>query len=884
MLPKRTLFRLPSRSRARIREDVDDELAFYLDERSRELERQGLSAAEARAQAAREFGDMDYTRRYCVDQDVGAARDEARTRAVDELWQDLAFATRTLGRTPLVSALAIATLALGIAATTSMFTVVRAVLLESLPYESPESLVRVSTRFADGRESAGQIAAADLVDFQTRQRTLAGLAGFASRRYVYEGPENAAALAGSRVSSDFFELLGARPALGRTILSSDSAGSHVVLLAYDAWRRAFGGDPAIVGRNVRLNGEAYTVVGVMPEGFVAPMGEVDIWTVLDLRTALADVNRARKFRFLGAVGRLGAGQTVERAAADLDRIAEAMAVEHPETNAQFRAKVVSLRDAMVGSARQALLALMGASALLLLIACANVAGLALARSVSRSRELAIRNALGAGRARLVRQMLVESVTLSLLGGAAGVALAWWGTRALGAAAARVLPPLGTVDLDLSVLLFAVGASVASGVLFGTAPSLAATRLDVARTLRSAGRTSTGGRDVLAPRSVLASAQIALAVMLLIGAGLFARSLVALQRVERGYDPTQLLTFGVPLMGDRFDSRAAEADFYDQLFARLSALPGVVAVGASGNLPLGGGASASLAIRGRLEAEGSLPEVGYVTASDDYFRAMRIPLRAGRFFQPSDRSDAPPVVIVSEGVAQRYFPDGDAVGARVRLGPDPSEPWSEVVGVVADVRLGLSSEARPTVYANIRQDAWGGAQIVMRSTGDPLSLANAVQREVRAVDPGVPTVSIRLVTEAIEERLSSHRLSMQLMILFAAVALVLAAIGVYGVIAYGVTARARELGVRAALGATPRDVLTLVLGRGVRLAAIGVVAGLVVAAFGVRLIRTLLYGVSPMDGWTFAGASVVIAAIALVASYLPARRATRVDPVTVLRAE
>jgi predicted permease len=543
-----------------------------------------------------------------------------------------------------------------------------------------------------------------------------------------------------------------------------------------------------------------------------------------------------------------------------------------------------LKEAMVGPAREAVLMLMGAAALLLLLACANVAGLALARSVARARELAVRNALGAGRARLVRQMLAESLLLSIIGGAAGVALAWWGTKALGSAAARTLPPLGTIDVDPVVLLFALVTSVACGVIFGTAPALAATRLDVAKALRTGGRGHTSDRRTLAPRSVLAGAQIALAVMLLIGAGLLARTLYELQRLDRGYDPSGLLTFSVPLGGARYDSRATEGAYYDALFARLRSLPGVVAAGATGTLPLGGSSSASFAIRGRLEAEGQLPEVGYVTASDEYFEAMRIPLRAGRRFDSRDRTDATPAVIISESVARRFFPDGDALGAQVRLGPDPSEPWSTVVGIVADVRRGLADDARPTAYVNVRQDAWGGAEIVIRTARDPAALIPAVRRELRALDPGVPMVDVQPLTESVRDRLASKRLWAQLMLLFAAVALTLSAIGVYGVIAYGVTARAKELGVRAALGATPREVLSLVLSRGARLAAVGLVLGMLGAAASGRLLATQLYGVRALDGWTYGAAAALIGLIALAASYVPARRAMRVDPVTVLRAE
>jgi predicted permease len=448
----------------------------------------------------------------------------------------------------------------------------------------------------------------------------------------------------------------------------------------------------------------------------------------------------------------------------------------------------------------------------------------------------------------------------------------------------MLPPVGTIDVDRGVLAFALVVSVVSGVLFGTAPALASTRLDVARALRAGGRGSTADRGTMTPRNLLAVMQIALAVMLVVGAGLFARTLVALERVDRGYDPTQLLQFEVLLRGERYDSRAGEGAFYDELFARLRALPGVTGAAAVGSLPIYGGSSASLAIRGRLEEEGTLPEVGYVVASDDLFDVMRMPLLAGRRFDERVRSDGPPMVIVSESVARRYFPAGDAVGAQVRLGPDPSEPWADVIGVVADVRLGLAEEARPTVYVNVRQDAWGGAFVLVRTTGEPRALEAAVRRELRAIDPGVPMVHVTTLSEAVSERMLSQRVWAQLMSLFAIIALTIAGIGVYGVVAFGVSARARELGVRTALGARPRDVLLMVLAQGARLAGVGVLVGIAAAALGGRALATMLYGVQPLDAWTYAMAALVIASIALVASWVPARRATRVDPLTVLRAE
>jgi predicted permease len=882
----RRFLRLPRRSSARLRADLDDELRFYFDMRTRELVDQGMREADAHREAVREFGDLEYTKRYCLAEDAMSTRTEQRTNLVAELQQDVAHSWRWLRRAPGFAAVALTTIALGVGANTAIFSVVNGLLLRDLPYGEPDQLVRVWGDLLDSGNNRSQIAAGDFLDLRARQHSLSALGAFAWGGGTYIGPTDPVQLTGARVDANVFRILGVRPMLGRTFApGDDSTGvAPTVVLGYGAWRRVFGGDSAIVGKTIDLSGRQRTVIGVLPPSFFFPtQSEAEIFTPLDLTPVLRDANRIRKFRNLAAVGRLRPGVTAERANAELRDIMRQLEREHPESNSGKSVNVVGIRTAVVGDTRPAVLVLFGASLLVLLIACANVAGMLLSRAVSRRHELAVRAALGAGRGRLMRQMMTESLMLALCGGGVGMALGVWGTRALVASAADRLPAASQVVVDGTVLATALLVTIACGVVFGLVPALAASR-GVHLALKDAGRGSSGGVSRHRMRTALVTGQLALAVVLLVGAGLLMRSLVRLQQADLGYSIESALTFEIGLVGARYDKNEAQDAFFDALYERIGALPGVVSVGGSGNIPMRGGAMASLAIDGRPQPEGKLPEVGYQPVSDDLFRAMGVPLRRGRTFGPQDRSDSPPVVILSESAARAFWPNGDPIGARVRLGPNPNDPWNTVVGVVGDVRMGAAGNSRPTAYVSARQDHWGGMAIVVRTTVDPMSLLPAVRREVRAIDPTIPVADAHSMKQIQSMELTDRRLPMQLMSVFALVALALAAVGVYGVMAYSVAARTREIGVRVALGAQPRDVFGMVLRQGLSAAAIGLTAGLLGAAALGRVLTSLLYGVRPTDAVTFGGVAAVLLGVVLFACLVPARRAVRVNPLEALRSE
>jgi len=882
----RPYLRLPWRSSSRLRADLDDELRFYFDMRTRELVEQGMTDADARREAVREFGDVDYTKRYCLAEDAMSRREERRTDRFAELRQDMTHSWRTFRRSPGFAVVALITLALGIGANTAIFSVVNGLLLRDLPYGDPDRVVRVWGAHKDSGVDRSQISAGDFIDLRTRQHSFTTLGAFSWGGGTYIGTGDPVPLAGARVDASVLTVLGVRPYLGRTFaVGEDSSGVNpTIVLGFGAWRRVFGSDSTIVGKVVNISGRSRTVIGVLPPNFFFPtMGEAEIFTPLDLTPVLRDVNRARKFHNLGVVGRLRAGATVAQAGAELKGIMAQLERDFPQSNSNMSVATTRMRDAVVGDTRPALLVLLGASLLVLLIACANVAGMLLSRAVSRRQELAVRAALGAGRARLVRQMMTESLVLALGGGVIGVGVALWGTRALVASAGDRLPAASQVTADATVLLTALAVSIASGVLFGLVPALAASR-GIQLALKESGRGTSSGVSRHRMRTALVTGQLALAVMLLVGAGLLVRSLVGLQNRDLGYSIESTLTFEIMLAGDRYDSGAAQDQFFDALYTRLEALPGVVAVGGSGNIPLRGGAMASLAIDGRPQPEGRLPEVGYQPVSDNLFKAMGVPLKRGRVFGRQDHENAPPVVILSESLARAFWPNGDPIGSRVRLGPNPSDPWMTVVGIVSDVRMGVDGESRPTAYVSARQDHWGGMAIVMRTTTDPMSVLPAVRREVRAIDPTIPVADANSMKQVQTKGLTDRRLPMQLMAAFALLALVLAAVGVYGVMAYSVAARTREIGVRVALGAQPRNVFGMVLRQGMGAAAAGLALGLLGATALGRVLTSLLYGVKPTDVLTFVGVAGVLLAVVLAACLVPARRALGVDPLEALRSE
>ena len=882
---KARFLRLPGRSSARRRADLDEELRFYFDMRTRELTEQGMSESQARTEAIREFGDVEYTKRYCLAEDAMSTREDRRTDWFGELRQDVAHTWRMVRRSPGFAIIAIVTLALGIGANTAIFSLVNGLLIRDLPYPDAGNVLRIWGAHTDRIRERGQISPSDFLDIRSRQRSFATIGAFAFGGGTYVGPSDPVPLSGLRVDANVFPALGVKPMLGRTfVVGEDSAGANpTILLAYSAWRRVFNADTAIVGKSINLSGRTRTVIGVLPPGFFFPtVSDAEIFVPLDLSPVLRDVNRARKFHFLGAVGRLKEGVTVSAAQAELTSLARQLEREYPEANAGITATAMSARDAVVGDTRPALLVLLGASLLVLLIACANVAGMQLSRAVARRQELAVRVALGAGRARLIRQMVTESLVLAVCGGLAGVLLGIWGVKALVVAASRSLPMTGGLGLDTTVLGATLGVTIVCGLLFGLVPALSASR-GIQSTLKDAGRGSSGGATRHKLRTALVMGQLALATVLLIGAGLLVRSLIQLQRIDLGYSTESTLTFEVGLPGTRYSTSESQDAFFDQMYTRLAGLPGVVAVGGWGNLPLLGGSSSSLAIDGK-PVEGKLPEVGYQVVSDDVFRAMRIPLKRGRWLTPADHDKAPNVALVSEGLARQYWPNADPIGARIRLGPDPSAPWITVVGIVGDVRRGVAGEPRATAYIPSRQDHWGGAAVVIRTAGDPMALLPAVRREIKALDASLPVVEPRTMEDVQSAGLADRRLPMQLMSAFAALALVLAAVGVYGVMAYSVASRTREIGVRVALGAQPSSVFAMVLRQGLGAAAVGLAVGLLGAYALGGLLTKLLYGVSPRDVVTFGLVSAALIAVTVAACLIPARRAVRVDPLQALRSE
>jgi predicted permease len=881
----RRIFRLPWRSANRIGADVDDELRFHLDMRAAELAASGMTAADARREATREFGDVEFTRRYCRTLDERGERATRRGDWLADAAHDLAQAVRVLRRSPGFLLIALITIALGVGANSAIFGVIRGVLLRPLPFTEPDRLIAVYEDNRPDHSPRSQLAAADYVDYRRDQATLTDLGVVSYASLSYQGEGDPVALRGLRFSPNVFAILGVRPLLGRTLLpNEDEPGrDNVLVLSYGTWRTVFGGDSSVVGRTVRMSGAAMQIVGVMPPRFTFG-GQEQFWMPFVIQQQLADVNRARKFHNMVGVARLRPGASAERAESDLATIAHRNEVAHPESNRGHLVTVVPLHEALVGDARVPLLVLAGAAACVLLIACANLANLVFTRTLGRQRELAVRAALGAGRGRLVRQLLTESLILALLGGMVGSAAGWAGTKALLTVAPDALPPVGDVRVDSFVVLFALALSIGSGLLFGLIPAWMGAAADLEQTLRETGR-SLAGRRSDRMRNLLVAAQTALTVVLLTGAGLLVRSLDRLQRVELGFDPQNVLIAEVGLSGKAYDDVGA-ARFFETLFERLRAAPGVRAVGAGTSVPLRGSWSAGLHIEGEPVPNGPLPTIGYTEVSDDYFRALSIPLRRGRSFEPHEvRGPGSRSVILNEEAVHRFWADRDPIGARIQLGPNPKSAWYVVVGVVGNVRQdGFDAQPRPIAYTSYRQEGEDHLVLAIRTTGDPLRTLPTLRSAVRELDRTVAVIDATTMDSVAGDSLSRRRFAMLLLTIFAVVSLVLAVVGTYGVTAYTVSARTPELGVRIALGATARDVLSLVVGRSAIVSALGIAVGLFGALVSTRTIRGMLYGTSPTDAVTFVAVAMILLVSSLVAALVPARRATLVDPVEALRSD
>jgi putative ABC transport system permease protein len=807
------------------------------------------------------------------------------------LWQDARYGLRTMLRQPAFAAVAVAALALGVGANTAIFSVVNALLLRPLPFREQERLVGVWE--TNGANDRNEVAPANFADWRRHAAdTFEGLAAVNFWNANLAGDGQPERLQGFQVSPSLFPVLGAEPLLGRTFTNEEEQPGRdaVVLLSHGFWQRRFASDPSVVNRTINLNGRAYTVVGVMPPEFQIHR-RADVWSPFapEERT-LAN----RTAHYLIVFGRLRAGVTPEGARAAMGARAANIAAQHPDTNAGWGANVVPLREQVVGHVETPLLLLLGAVGFVLLIACANVANLLLARATARRKEIAIRTALGAGRLRIIRQLLTESVLLAAAGGLLGLLLAWWGVELLASNlpqdALFALPTAREIGIDARVLAFALLVSLATGLVFGLAPALQATKSDLGEGLKEGGRTSGAGVPGRRLRSALVVSEVALSVVLLVGAGLLVRSVVGLLSVDPGFEGDNVTTMRVTLPRAKYNEPAKVTAFYDQLLERLKGLPGVEAAGATSDLPLGGSTSTtSFEIEGRPPlAPSQQPEALQIIVSPDYFRALRIPVVEGRGFTERDDPTQPRAVVISRQLADKFFPGESPLGRRIRDGGGEGQ-WNTVVGVAGDVKhRGLGRDPQPTLYFAHKTDPARSMVLSVRAAGGAEQIAASMRREVLAADPDQPVFDVRTAREAVEQSVSLERAVAFLLAVFAAAAMLLAAVGIFGVMSYTVTQRTQEIGVRMALGARPADILRLFLRHGLALSLIGAGLGLAASFALMRLMSSLiaglLYGVSATDPLTYAGVAVVLVAVALAACYVPARHATKVDPMEALRYE
>jgi len=807
--------------------------------------------------------------------------------------QDLKYAIRLLLKSPGFTIVALLTVALGVGANTAIFSVVKAVLLNQLPYPQPDRLVMIAS---SDRQSKNPVTVdfTTTYDWRTRSRSFDRMSLFRQWSGALVGSGDPELLNGMRVSYDFFDTLGIKMHLGRTFRAEeDKANSwHVLILNYGLWMRRFGGDPNVIGRRVRLNEADFTIIGVLPKDFrplTLSQNDVPREMYAALGYELGGPSSARGSRHLRLVARLKPGITPTAASAELNTIMRDMLREHPDNYESSAAvRITPLDEHIVGGVRTALWVLLGAVGFILLIACANVMNLLLARATGREMEIALRTALGAGRERIVRQLLTENLLLAVAGGALGIFLAVWGTSLLTMLAPKEVPRMAEVRMDIPALLFGLAASALAGLLFGLAPSLRASRIDLNDALKEAAK-STAGHARQRLRSVLVAAELALAFVLVVGASLLGNSFLPLLNVDPGFNPHNILTLQTYVYGKVYqDSGAAELAYYQRAFHEMRSTPGFESMAMVNELPLGGSFDhTKFYIQERpLANPMDSPSADRYSVSPDYFHVMQIPLKRGRGFTDQDREGAPPVMIVSESFARSQFPSQNAIGNHLQIGGlDDKKPWATIVGIVGDVRhYGIDQKPLMAVYLPQAQNLSFTYQMVARTTIDPRRLAAAAREAFLNADKTQPVFKIVPLEEYLRDSLAQRTFTMVLLALFGLLALVLAAIGIYGVISYGVSQRTRELGIRIALGAGRRDVLAMVLRQGATLTATGLIAGFAASLILTRFLATLLYEVRPWDPTTSLVVAGVLGSVALLACYIPARRATKVDPMITLRYE
>ncbi len=800
-----------------------------------------------------------------------------------QLWQDLRYGARMLLKKPGFTLIAVVTLALGIGANTAIFSVVHAVLLQSLPYRDADRLVMVWETRRSNIKGQNVINMGNFFDWKEQNRVFEDMAAFAGTSVNLTSGGEPEEVPSQIATTSLLNILGVNPILGRTFTPDEGRPGQpgVVVISFGLWQRRFGGDPQIIGRKLTLSGNEVTVIGVMPAGFNWYVAE--IWSPWQID----EQNRPRRGRGYMAVARLKAGVSLEQAQAEMNAIHSRIEQQYPEFNAGWGVNLVPLRTQFAGEIRLALLVLLGAVGMVLLIACANVANLLLARAAGRQREVAVRAVLGARRGRIIKQVLIESLLLAGLGGLAGLTLAWWGTELLVSLAPPDLLNLSQVKINAVVLGFTLGISLLTGVIFGLVPALEATRLNLSESLKEGGRSGGGGMRAQRLRNSLVILEVALAVVLLVGAGLLIRSYAQLQGVDPGFNAQNVLTMGVRLPRLKYDNDQKRVNFFRQAIAQMQALPGVESVGAVNSLPFAAAHSAtSLDIEGRplLPVVQKL-KTGVMVTDVNYFRAMQIPLKHGRLFTDQEAAEMRHVVIINEAFARQHFPNEDPLGKRVTIYLGNDNQPCEIIGVVSDSKhMKLDAEVRPMAYWPYPELATPGMTFVIRTKGDTAIITTGARNVIRALDPQQPVTAVRTMESLIWTSVARGRFNTLLLVIFAMVALLLSSVGIYGVMSSAVAQSTREIGIRMALGAEQKDVLKLVVGHGMFLTLIGVAVGLAAAFALTRLMETLLFEVSTTDPLTFAGIPLLLALVALLACLIPARGAAKVDPMIALRTE
>jgi putative ABC transport system permease protein len=861
--------------------DFSAEIEVHIALEADRLRSEGLSDADAQAQARRTFGNalLAQERYY----------ESRHSPWWDALSKDLLYAFRTLRRSPLFTAAAALTLALGIGANTALFTIIDAVLLRPLPYPDAGNLVKLYERPADGSKEAWS--PADFLDFRRELGSFAYVAAYREGPLNITGRAQPQRVNGAVVTADFFAAMRVEPQIGRTFdPGRDKPGVPLAVLGDSLWRRQYGADPNIAGKTLDIDGQPRTIAGVMPAAFQFP-AECEIWTLSRFAVPeyplapTIDRSHDRGGHYFDIVARLKSGVTIAHAQAESEAFARRLKRQYGNDEEAVGAAVVGLREDLVGQTKPALLLLLAAVTLLLLVACVNVANLLLARGAARQKEIAVRGALGAGRWRITRQLLTESVLLAGVGGAAGILLAYVGLMPLRAFIPAEMLSGAPLKMDLTVLAFTAGVSLAAGIFFGLFPALGLANRDLNGMLADSGRGFTGGARARRMQGALVVSEIALASVLIVGAGLLVRSFGHLLETEEGFNPDRLLSLRLSLSQASYPDPAKRALFVHRALEEIKGQPGVVSAGVTSRLPLNpGNSTRSLTIKGRARSASIDTTVDYSVVSPDYFSTLGATLLKGRAF--TDRDDTAPVVLINEAAARRFWQGQDAVGAEVRTGAcGQGEQWCQVVGVVSNIRQhNLATPATATLYVPYAKDPWPFMAFVVRTQTEPLRAASAVESAIHVVNRNQPVFQVRAMREVVSSSLSARRFRMLLLGLFSALALTLACIGIYGVMAYAVAERSSEIGIRVALCAQPAQILKLVMGSGLRLAVSGVALGAVLS-FGLnRFLGSALYGVRPTDGVTFLAADALLMIVAVLASYVPARRAMSIDPVVALRTE